>query len=145
MSTISRLFSLIGSLDIRGAKGTVNDTRSHDALVLLGSLAKADGVLGTSERQALATAADAHIGKGAAALAFLDDPDQEGLDEVAARIRRSWSEDERRALIEKATTVARSDGEIGEIEEAMLDRLARLLDVSRPQTLSEGLPEPPHA
>lgn len=133
MSTVSRLFSLIGAFDVRAPKDALPQTRAHDALVLLASLAKADGVLGQSERLALATAADAHVGKRDDALAFLDDPDQEGLEDVAARIRRTWSVEERAALIGKAAIVARADGSIGEIEEAMLDRLARLLDVAIPQ------------
>jgi uncharacterized tellurite resistance protein B-like protein len=133
MSTISRLFSLIGSFDGRTAKDAAAQGRAHDALVLLATLAKADGALGEKERLALATAADAHIGKKADALAFLDDPDQDGLEDVAARIRRTWSADERSDLIAKATLVARSDGSLGEIEEAMLERLARLLDIALPQ------------
>lgn len=138
MSTISRLFSIIGVVDIRSPKGALPQTRAHDALVLLASLAQADGVLGQTERLALATAADTHIGSRADALAFLDDPDQEALDDVAARIRRTWSDDERQVLIEKATAVALADGSLGEIEEAMLDRLARLLDVEMPQVAGNG-------
>jgi uncharacterized tellurite resistance protein B-like protein len=132
MSAMSRLFSLIGALDPRAPKDAAMQTRAHDALVLLATLAKADGVLGASERAALAAATDAHVGSRATALAFLDDPDQEGPDDVAARIRRTWSADERSDLIGKAVMIAKADGSLGEIEEAMLDRLARLLDVSLP-------------
>ncbi|MGL4440124.1 MAG: TerB family tellurite resistance protein [Bosea sp. (in: a-proteobacteria)] len=137
MSAMSRLFSLIGAFDGRGQKGNVPGSRAHDALVLLATLAKSDGTLGESERAALASAADAHIGNRADALAFLDDPDQEGLDDVAARIRRTWTADERGVLIAKAAMVAEADGSIGEIEEAMLERLARLLDVSIPQASAD--------
>lgn len=147
MSTISRLFSLIGGFDLRAATGTASQTRAHDALVLLATLAKADGVLGASERTALAEAANTHIGNRADALAFLDDPNEEGLDDVAARIRRTWSEGERHELITKAMGIAEADGDVGEIEAAMLDRLARLLDVDAPEATDhdgaarQGLPD----
>lgn len=133
MSIISRLFDLVGSFDPPVSPHGAGIARDHDALMLLGSLAKADGVLGARERTALAAVASTRIGMNAAALAFLDDPDHEGLEDVAARMRRTWSEAERTDLMNKAATVAEADGAIGEIEVAMLERLARLLDVDPPR------------
>lgn len=137
MSALSRLFSLFGSLDPRSDTGALAPSRAHDALVLLGALAKADGVLGPGERQALTEATSAHLAAGADPLGFLDDPDHEGLDDVASRIRRTWTGAERSMLLDKAMAVAVADGSLGEIEDAILARLARLLDVEMPGTATE--------
>lgn len=142
MSTISRLFSLLVDNWQATSRTSVADEHQQDALILLASLAHADGVLGAEERQALAAASQTHVANTPHALAFLNDPNRESIEDIAIRIRRTWPIAIRRSLIEKATTIAISDGSIGEIEEAMLTRLSRLLAVPMPGPAEDGPPSP---
>ncbi|MCX7323270.1 MAG: TerB family tellurite resistance protein [Hyphomicrobiales bacterium] len=105
------------------------DQTAIDALAVLLSVASADGLLQPDEQVLLRTTSG-HDGSAAGHFAALvnlarDTP----IDDAAGRLRRSWPLPDRATLMARATAIAAADGGIGEIEQATLERLARLLDM----------------
>lgn len=141
MTAFSGLGVLLSRLLHQDSAPAPSDQTALDALAVLLSVASADGLLQPDE-QALLRTASGHDGSAAGRFAALVDLARDvPADEAAGRLRRGWPLQDRAALMARASAIAAADGGIGEIEQATLERLARLLDVN-PAVAHSGVGEP---
>ncbi len=126
MSLLSRLLELIGRREASASRPEL-----EAQVMLLSALAHADGLLHGAEREALASAAARALGDPERARELLAEAQDQDIDELAATLRRGLSAQARGQLIAAAEALAGADGAVGEIEDATLDRFARLLGVAR--------------
>lgn len=129
MSLFAGLGSLMSRLLHQSDVPLDDDSPALDALAILISVASADGLLHAGERDLLQAVA----GQGNLAAerfaGLIEQARATDVDDAAARLRRLWPLPDRTALMDRAIAMAKADGEIGEIEQATIERLARLLDV----------------
>jgi uncharacterized tellurite resistance protein B-like protein len=129
MTAFSGLGVLLSRLLQQDRSPDQADQTVIDALAVLLSVASADGLLQPDEQALLRTAAGHEGSQTRYFAALVELARQVETDEAAGRLRRTWPLTDRVALLGRATGIAAADGGIGEIEQATLERLARLLDV----------------
>ncbi len=140
MTAFSGLGVLLSRLLQQDRSPEEADQTAIDALAVLLSVASADGLLQADEQALLKPAPGSDRSAARRFDALVDQARQVETDEAAGRLRRSWPLAERMALMARATAIAAADGGIGEIEQATLERLARLLDVD-PSVARPGVGE----
>ena len=135
MNPVTRLLSLVSMLTPQAAGASPANTASFagqrlsDAISLMVAMARADGVFGDAERKALLAAAQQAGMSAADARRLADDAELLNFEDAAARLRHDWPHADRARLLTEIARMAWVDGSLGEIEEAMLERMARLIGV----------------
>lgn len=135
MSLIARLRAYaVEALGIGSAEGegTVDDTHLA-ATALLVHVARVDGILDPSESERLARLVEGRYADGAAAAhaliarATAVDTEVRDVASLVEMIPHEANGAEREALLAMAWSVAGADGKVDEFEEALVERLGRLL------------------
>ena len=135
MSLIARLRAYavdafgIGSAD---GRARVDDTHLA-ATALLVHVARVDGILAPAESERLARLVEGHYAEGPAAARALIaratavDTEMRDIASLVEMLPHAANEAERKELLAMAWAVAAADGVVDEFEEALVERLGRML------------------
>ena len=132
MSLIARLRAYAAEALGVGADDTVDDTHLA-ATALLVHVARVDGILAASESERLSRLVQGHYADGPdAARALIEraaamDSETRDVASLVEMIPHDADRVEREALLTMAWSVAAADGRVDEFEEALVERLGRLL------------------
>lgn len=124
MSFLSRL------AEIFARPGAAPPAAQAARFKLLIAIAEADGLVQGGELAALREAAARALGGEEVAGRLAAEMAGQDLDEIGGELRRGLAPAERKALLAEARALAEADGELGEIEAAMLERIGRLLGLA---------------
>lgn len=135
MSLIARLRAYaVEALGIGSADGRDQLDDTHlAATALLVHVARVDGVLAPSESERLARLVEGHYAEGPAAARALIaratavDIEIRDVASLVEMLPHEANTTEREALLARAWSVAAADGVVDEFEEALVERLGRLL------------------
>ena len=132
MSLIARLRAYAAEAFGVDAHETVDDTHLA-ATALLVHVARVDGILAASEKERLSRLVQGHYADGPeAAQALIEraaamDSETRDVVSLVEMIPHEADRFEREALLTMAWSVAAADGRVDEFEEALVERLGRLL------------------
>jgi uncharacterized tellurite resistance protein B-like protein len=132
MSLIARLRAYATEALGVGSHETVDDTHLA-ATALLVHVARVDGILAPSESERLSRLVQGHYADGPdAARALIDraaaiDSETRDVVSLVEMIPHEADRTERQELLAMAWSVAAADGHVDEFEEALVERLGRLL------------------
>lgn len=132
MSLIARLRAYAAEALGVGTHDTVDDTHLA-ATALLVHVARVDGILAASESERLSRLVQGHYADGPeAARALIEraaamDSETRDVVSLVEMIPHEADRLEREALLTMAWSVAAADGRVDEFEEALVERLGRLL------------------
>ena len=132
MSLIARLRAYATEALGVGATEPVDDTHLA-ATALLVHVARVDGILAPAESERLSRLVQGHYAEGPdAARALIAratavDAETRDLASLVEMIPHEANKAERQDLLTGASAVAAADGPVGEFEEALVERLGRLL------------------
>lgn len=113
------------------------------AAVMMMRVIDVDGTRSESEASRLNAllmerfALDADSARVLVQIAMRRDREAVDFDEFAATLTRSLDEGGRREIVAMMWELARADGEVSEVEESAIWRVARLLDVLDPKTFAQ--------
>jgi uncharacterized tellurite resistance protein B-like protein len=132
MSLIARLRAYAAEALGVGSHETVDDTHLA-ATALLVHVARVDGILAPSESERLSRLVQGHYADGPeAARVLIDrattvDTEIRDVASLVEMLPHEADDAERRELLTMAWSVAAADGHVDEFEEALVERLGRLL------------------
>lgn len=132
MSLIARLRAYAAEALGVGTHETVDDTHLA-ATALLVHVARVDGILAASESERLSRLVQGHYAEGAEAARALIaraaaiDSETRDVASLVEMIPHEANKAEREELLTMAWSVAAADGRVDEFEEALVERLGRLL------------------
>jgi uncharacterized tellurite resistance protein B-like protein len=135
MSLIARLRAYaVEALGIGSPTGRDRTDDTHlAATALLVHVARVDGILAASESERLARLVEGHYAEGPAAARALIaratavDIETRDVASLVEMLPHEANRTEREALLARAWSVAAADGIVDEFEEALVERLGRLL------------------